>query len=407
MNRVAITGAGIISSLGLDLASYGTKLIDGYLAVEEVPWEVKDGGAWISPVTGFDPHKWMGDRVVAGTDPFAQYAIAAATEALKSAEITEPPPLRTAVVLGTSMAGATTFAEAQHALDTQGPEAVSSKVHIRSWANMAAGQVALKWGLHGPLLSISTACASSLDAIGIATRMIATGMADIAIAGGSENAVTEVLHHSELAYGMSVPTEDPTQVSRPFDIHRKGLLKGEGAGVVILESVAHAQARGARQWAEVRGYASLSDAFHPSSPDPTGQWEALCMRNAIADAQLADGANEIDAVIAHGTGTKLGDSAEIRALNSVFGDRRDPPPVTSIKGHLGHTGGAAGVMALIGGLHGMRTGAFMPTVGCHDVDPEANFPIVTHQAKEMEIRTLQVNSFGFGGQDASLIVSAA
>jgi 3-oxoacyl-[acyl-carrier-protein] synthase II len=406
VNRVVITGAGITSSLGLDLDTYGRKLLDGHLAIEPAPWaEPEQPTAWVSPVRGFDALDWMDARVADGSDVFTHYAMAATVQALDDAGIAEPDPLRTAVVLGTSMAGVKSLVGAQRALDEGGPEAVPRKVHIQAWANMAAGQVALRWGLHGPLLSVCTACASSLDAIGIAARMIETGMADVAIAGGAESAMIPALFYSELAYGMCVAEHDPARVSMPFDVNRRGLLEGEGAGIVVLERDDHARRRGARPRGQVRGYASLADSHHPSSPEPSGQWEALTMRNALAEAALPGGSRDVDAIVAHGTGTQVGDSAEIRAINTVFGDDDEPPLVTSIKGHIGHTGGAAGVMALVGALRAAEEGAFMPTVGCNDVDPEARFPIVTGRARPLELRALQVNSFGFGGQDASLVVT--
>lgn len=405
MKRVVVTGAGVISSLGQDVPTYGRNMLNGALVTEPAPWaDSKETGPWISAVRGFDPHEWMSDRVAGGTDPFAQYALAATVQALADAGIESPDPLRTAVILGTSMAGVRTLLGAQQALDEQGPAAVPRKVQIQAWANMSAGQVALRYGLHGPVMAVCTACASATDAIGTAARMIEAGMADIAICGGSESAMMPALAYSQQAYGMQAEAAAPELVSRPFDTDRKGILEGEGGGVVILESEDHAAARGAEVKARLLGYACVADSYHPSSPDPSGQWEALAMRQAIDEAALPGGAGDIDAVVAHATGTQVGDTAEIRAINGVFAEA-DPPVVSSVKGHVGHTGGASGVISLIAAMEAATQGAWMPTVGCHEVDPEAMFPVVTDKAVRLDVRTYQINSFGFGGQNSSLVLA--
>ncbi|MDI6912330.1 beta-ketoacyl-[acyl-carrier-protein] synthase family protein [Nocardioides sp.] len=407
MKDVVISGTGIVSSLGLERGEYRDNMLVGKLAIDPAPWaDPESPTAWISRVHGFNAGDWMEPHVEDGTDLYSQFLIAAAVQAVADAGIEEPDPMRTAVVMGTSMAGVKTLTGAQAKFEQEGPSAVPRKVHIQAWANMAAGQVAMRWQLHGPLLSVCTACASSLDAIGIAARMIESGMADVAIAGGADTGLLPILYHSQVAYGMASATAIPEQVSRPFDVDRVGLLEGEGAGVVVLESRKSARSRGMTPRASVRGYASLADSYHPSSPEPTGKWEALAMRRAIEEADLPEGASSVDALVAHATGTQAGDSAEISAINDVFAsDGSAPPLVTSIKGHIGHTAGAAGVMALIAALESAEVGKFMPTVGCKSVDPAARFPIVTGAAADVEIGTLQVNSFGFGGQDASMVLT--
>ena len=407
MKRVAITGTGIISSLGHDTRTYGQNMLGGVLVTDPAPWaESSAAGPWVSAVRGFAPGDWMNDRVVGGTDVFSQYALAATVQALDDAGLGSPDPLRTAVILGTSMAGVKTLLGAQKALDDDGPSAVPRKVQIQAWANMAGGQIALRYGLHGPLMAICTACAASTDAIGTAARMIETGLADIAICGGSESAMLPALAYSQQAYGMQAHADAPELVSRPFDVNRQGILEGEGGGILILESIEHAEVRGARVKGYVRGFSAISDAYHPSSPEPSGRWEAVAMNQAIMEAGLAQGAASIDAVVAHGTGTKVGDTAEIRAINSVFAGT-EPPVVTSIKGHVGHAGGASGVLSVIAAIEAVQSGAWMPTVGCVDVDPEADFPIVTGEPASVEVRAFQINSFGFGGQDSSLVLATS
>ncbi len=408
MDKVAITGMGVISSLGLDTDSFYRGLCAARVAVAPAPWAGEEGieYAWISPVEDFRPGDWMEERVVAGTDPFAQYAVAAAVQALDAAGLGHPDALRTAVVIGTAMAGAESLVASQHGLDTRGPAGVSRKLQLQAWPNMAAGQIALRWKLHGPLLTVSTACASALDAIGIAARMVEAGTVDVAIAGGCDAARCKVTSVAAALYGMFAQQPDPHKACLPFDVNRTGIMGGEGAGIVILENADRARARGAAIHGHVRGYGSLSEAYHPSSPQPDGEWEIRTMEMAISEAGLPGGAADVDAVIAHGTGTPVGDIAEIRTINRLFGQRDNPLPVTSIKGHVGHTAGAAGVMNLIAGLHGMKAQALVPTAGTSEVEPEAEFQVVIHEPAPVELRTLQVNAFGFGGQDASLVVTA-
>jgi 3-oxoacyl-[acyl-carrier-protein] synthase II len=403
MRNVAITGLGVVSSLGLELDEFFSKLDRAFVQVEPAPWVEKeeDGYAWASMVQDFEPTEWMPERVARGTDPFAQYAIAAASKAVDSAGEVQLDPLRTAVLVGTSMAGVETLVDSQHGLDTIGAEGVSRKLQIQVWPNMAAGQIALRFELHGPLLTVCTACASALDAIGMAARMIESGAVDVAIAGGCDRARSKVTAIAAQLYGMAQSQPDPYKACRPFDVERTGIMSGEGAGMVILESAERAAARGATIHGRVRGYANVSDAFHPSSPDPSGQWERRAMQLAQQEAGVVP--EEIGAVFAHGTGTPVGDTAEIRAINDLFG--RADLPVTSIKGHLGHTAGAAGVMNVLAALHCLEAGSVLPTAGTTQVDPEAGFEVVLGRPRPAVLDAVQVNAFGFGGQDASLVVS--
>lgn len=275
MERVAITGIGIVSPLGQSAGEFTSALEDGRVRIVEAPWADPAAGrhAWVSTIEGFDPHAWMDDRVVDGTDVFAQYAIAAAAQAVAD-HGEELDVERTGVVLGTTMSGVQSLAEAQRALDLEGPQAIHRKLNIRAWPNMAAGQLALRWKLHGPLLTVSSACASANDAIGTAAQMIEAGRADVMIAGGTEHGLTEILYWAQTSYGMSQGAPDPAMAMLPFDVRRTGIVEGEGAAVLVLERYDRAVARGAHIHGVVRGYASLSDGFHPSSPDPSAKWEA-------------------------------------------------------------------------------------------------------------------------------------
>lgn len=403
MENVAITGQGVISCFGMTMPDFCRGLDTGQIASERSPWSDElNGNLFYAPVKGFDPADWMDDRTVRGTDRFAQYAVAAAVEAVKDSGIGQLDPLRTAVVMGTSMAGAATLYDAQEAYSEGGAEAVPRKLQLMAWPNMAAGHIALRWKLHGPLLTVSTACASSLDAIGLAARMIETGMADMAIVGGTDNGGAKVSALGAVQYGMT-PTDvdDPRMVCRPFDRNRKGVLGGDGAGVVLLERLDHARSRGARIDGFLRGYGSLSDGYHPSSPDPSGQWEIAAMRAAQAEAGLSPG--DIGAVVAHGTGTPVGDTAEIAAINDTFAG--ETVAATSIKGNVGHTGGAAGVMNVMAGLHALRTNALSPVASTTDLEPAIQFDVPLEKPASLALDAVQVNAFGFAGQNASLVIS--
>ena len=412
--NVVVTGRGAVSPLGIGVAPMLAGLWANQVAVRPAPW-ARDGDpfAWWAVVTGFDPLDWMDAKVVAGTDLFAQFALAAAVQAVDDAGLGELDPVRTAVVHGTSMGGSRALLKAQHDYERQGPAAVERKTMIQIWPNMAAAQIAMRYGLHGPQLTVCTACASSLDAIGIARSLIRDNLVDVAIVGGTEGGLTTssggadgefvpAMYIGQAAYGMTTGERDPARASLPFDVHRSGIVTGEGSAALVLESPTHAAARGARVFAEVTGFATLADGYHPSSPEPAGTWEARAMRLALDDAAAAP--EQVSALIAHATATPKGDSAEIAAINSIYAARGTPLPVASLKGHLGHTGAASGAMSIIAAAHAMQAGSFPNTAGTRDVDPAAEFGVITGQPVSLDVDVAQINAFGFGGQDASVVV---
>jgi 3-oxoacyl-[acyl-carrier-protein] synthase II len=401
--QVAITGVGVVSALGSTVAEYSSALLEGRTAISQAPWANPAEGryAWISSLPSWDPTPWIDSKIIDGTDLFTQYALAAAVQAVE--DHGEPLHPSTGVVLGTTMAGVTSLTRAQRLLDTVGPEAVPRKLNIQAWPNMAAGQIAINWKLHGPLLTVSTACASSIDAIGTAAEMIHCGRADVIICGGTERGLCDVLYYSQLSYGMSKGVEDPALAMLPFDRRRTGLVEGEGAAVFVLERADRARGRGAHIYGYVRGFASLSDGYHPSSPDPSGEWEAQAMIRAQAQAGVP--AADVDAIIAHATSTPKGDTAEIGAINDVFGERGESLRVTSIKGNVGHTGAASGAMGLIVGLSAISEGKLAHIAPTTEVEAGAKFEIVIRRPAEGSFDVIQVNAFGFGGQDTSMIVT--
>jgi len=412
--EIAITGTGIVSAFGADVGQFHRRMLGGETAIKRSPWadEVPGGDAWQAIAEGFNPADWMDRRIEEGTDLFAQFSLAAAEQAINQAALGALDPLRTAVVNGTSIGGARAVMKAQYALDTDGVDAMPRKTQIQIWPNMAAAQIAMRYDLHGPSLTVTTACASSLDAIGTAAHMIERGDADVAITGGTEGGISlagggrdgdfvPMLFHSANVYGMEAPASDPNRAMLPFDVKRSGIVVGEGAAMLVLERADHARARGANILGYLRGYGSLADGFHPSSPEPSGIWEARAIELALADAGMAAG--DVDALIAHATGTPKGDTAEIRAINKIHAGRG--LPVSSIKGHIGHSGASSGVMAVISGLMGMEIDRFGHIANTDEPDPEADFEIVHGQPKHLRYQSLQVNAFGFGGQNASVVVT--
>ncbi len=424
MEPIAITGTGVVSSLGSDVQRFHQNVMAGRTGIRVAPWYDPDRDPrkifW-GLVTDFNPDHWMSPKVAEGSDMFAQFALAAARQAMMQAGLDgDNDPFdaeRTGVVHGTSGGGVRAFQKAQYMLDTQGPQAVPRKTQLQVWANMAAAQVALHYKLHGPSLTVTTACASSLDAIGTALSLIRSGEADVIVAGGTEGGLAladgtpdgdfvPAMYYAGGAYGMEGPIEDPDRAMLPFDVNRSGIVVGEGSAMIVLERESHARARGARILGYVRGYGSLADSYHPSSPDPSGAWEARAMQKAISSAGI--GANDVGGLFAHATATPKGDTAEINAINLVHGrnaGRAAPLPVCGLKGHTGHSGASSGAMALIEGLYGMADGRLAHTANTSDPDPAAEFEIVTGSPKSLDFDVVQVNSFGFGGQNASMIVT--
>jgi 3-oxoacyl-[acyl-carrier-protein] synthase II len=409
---VAVTGVGVVSALGMTPAELVDRLIADDLGIQETPWTAGDPDQfefW-APVENFTPPRWMAGKLD-GIDPFARHAGGAVTSALDDAGLTELDPLRTGIVVGSAKTGTQTLERAQFDVDQRGREAAAPKLMIMVWPNMAAAQIAMQWQLHGPCLTLSTACASSLDAIGTAARMIASGQVDVALAGGTEGGLAHGVGddgfvpasaYSRYRYGMGAAVTDPRRACLPFDVDRAGMVMGEGSGMFVLESAEHARRRGARVHAWVQGWGTSSEAYHPSTPNPSGEWERLAMRLAVTEAGVGPG--QIDVLAAHATGTPKGDIAEIAAINTFFAGAE--PSVMSVKGTLGHPAGAAGALALAAALEGMHRGLVVHTGGTTRPEPSIDFDLVLGRPRKRDIAWIQANAFGFGGQNASLVLSA-
>jgi 3-oxoacyl-[acyl-carrier-protein] synthase II len=411
MKNVAITGLGVISSIGQNVQEFNRSLSTGRVVAGPTPWNDLPGheNIWMSLIQSFDPAAWMDDRVLRNSARFSQYAMAAAVQAVADAGLDQLDPLRTAVIIGSAFGGVDVSAIEQRNLMKSGAQAVDAKIMIKSLLNMPCSLISLRWGLHGPQLAVATACASSHDAMGIAARMVETGEVDVAITGATDCAVSPLVFFGARNNGMYQPQPDPYKACRPFNRERFGVMLGEGAGVFVLERADLARQRGARIHGVLRGYASLADGYHPSSPEPEGRWEQRVMELAVKNAALPGGLDDIDAVVTHGTGTQVGDIAEASALNRIYGARAVPLPITAPKGNFGHPHGPAGAMGLLVGLHSMRENALMATAGTRErreLMPEVgNLHVVINEPAPLRIEAFQVNAFGFGGQNASLVVT--
>ncbi len=411
---LAITGLGAVSPLGVSAEELADGLVEGRLGIRSAPWAEATGtdGLYAAVDDRFDASAWMDDRVVAGTDGCARFALAAAAQALADAGL-DPAHLdrrRTAVVHGTSMGGHFSLARAQWDLDRAGPDAIDRKTQIKIWTNMAAAQICLAYDLHGPCTTVTTACASSLDALATAALYLEAGRAEVVIVGATEGGYTcdpgqdhflPAVNAAEASYGMRGDAPDPTRALLPFAADRAGIVSGEGSAFFVVETADHAERRGATARAWLRGVGSLADAHHPSSPEPNGRWEEAVMAEARTAAGIT--VDEVDVVVAHATGTPKGDTAEIRALNRTF-DGHDGVVVTGIKGHTGHTGAASGAMSVMAAIRAMESGWLPNIAGTRDLDPEIEFDAVIGEPRSVEVAVAQVNSFGFGGQNASVVI---
>lgn len=411
MKNVAITGLGVISSIGQSVKEFNRAMSAGKVAAGPTPWNDQPGheNVWMSLISSFDPGAWMEDRVVRNSARFSQYAMAAAVQAVEDSGLGRLDPLRTAVIIGSALGGVDVHAAGQQDLNTSGPQAVDGKFMVKSLLNMPCSLISLRWELHGPQIAVATACASSHDAMGIAARMIESGEVDVAIAGGTDCPISPLVYFGARNNGMYKPQPDPYKACRPFNRERFGVMLGEGAGMFVLERADLARQRGARIHGMLRGYASLADGYHPSSPEPEGRWEQRVMELAVESANLPGGPDDVDAVVTHGTGTQVGDIAEVSALNRIYGQRAMPLPITAPKGNFGHPHGPAGAMGLLVGLHSMQQNALMATAGTHDkrdlMSEIGALHVVINEPAPLRIDAFQVNAFGFGGQNASLVVT--
>jgi 3-oxoacyl-[acyl-carrier-protein] synthase II len=357
-------------------------------------------------VKGFDGAVLFGAREARRMDRFTQFALAAAAQALEDSglEITDRNRNRIGAVIGTGIGGLGTLFDQMKVFLERGPSRVSPFLVPMMLPDTAAGMIAIHFGVRGPNMAIVTACATGSNSVGEAAEIIRRGQADVMLAGGSEAAIIPIaMAGLGVMTALSTRNDEPERASRPFDLNRDGFVMGEGAAVLVLESLQHARARGARILAELIGYGSTNDAFHISAPAENGAGAALCMRMALQEAGLE--IDQIDYINAHGTSTLLNDKSETAAIKTVFGEQAYNIPVSSTKSMTGHLLGAAGAVEAIIGVKVIQDGVIPPTINYETPDPECDLDYVPNEARRARVERVMSNSFGFGGHNATIILS--
>ena len=404
--KVVVTGLGAVTPLGNDVSALWEGLLAGRSGVG--PITQFDPSALdvriAAEVKGFDPLELFGRREARRHDRFTLYALEAARQAVADAglQFDQEDKREVGALIGTGIGGVLTLLENYDLLTGSGPRRISPFMVPMMMPNAAAAAVAIAYGLHGPNMCLSSACATGSHSVGEATEVIRRGAAQVMICGGSEAAIHPLSVAGFKNMGaLSVRNDEPERASRPFDAGRDGFVMAEGAGVLVLESAEHARRRGARVYCEVAGYGATADAFHITAPEESGEGAALSMELALRDAGLA--CEEVDYINAHGTSTYLNDRIETQAIRAVFGSHADRLPVSSSKSVLGHLMGAAGAVEAIACAKTLETGWVHPTANYEDPDPECDLDYVPGQARRLEPRVVLSNSFGFGGHNGSLI----
>jgi 3-oxoacyl-[acyl-carrier-protein] synthase II len=406
--RVVITGMGCVTPLGNDLASTWEGLVSGRSGIARItkfdpsPYETQIAGV----VKDFDPLVAMDRKDARRTDRFTQLATAAAKQAVDHGRVdTTKNNERIGVAIATGVGGLETLIEQVLVMEKRGPGRLSPFLVPMLMANAASAQVSMQFGLRGPNLTHVSACASSAHAIGESAAMIRRGMAEVMVAGGAEAAVIPLaIGAFSNMHAMSRRNDDPERASRPFDKDRDGFVLSEGSAVVILEERDHALARGAHMYAELIGYGATADAYHITSPSPEGEGNARAMKMALQEAGLEPAA--IDYINAHGTSTQPNDREETAAIKQVFGDHAHKLMVSSTKSMTGHLLGAAGALEAIACIKAIETSCIPPTINYTTPDPELDLDYVPNSARARKIATALSNSMGFGGHNASLIITA-
>jgi 3-oxoacyl-[acyl-carrier-protein] synthase II len=407
MERVVITGMGIISPLGNDVATFWGNLIEGKSGISTIDrfdttqHKTKIAGL----VKNFDANTLLGRKEARRLDPFCHFAIAAAEQAWNQSGLDQQTvdSERFGVYVGSGIGGIETLINNMDLLRARGPRKVSPMLVPAIISNMAAAQISIKYQAMGPSMSPVTACSIGNTAIGEAFRLIRYGGADVMFAGGAESAITDLsLASFENATALSTRNDEPAKSSRPFDANRDGFVMAEGAGILILESLSHAIARDAPIFAEVIGYGASSDAYHMVASHPDGIGAHLAMKSALRDATLSP--NEIDVISAHATSTEVGDRSETEAIKRLFGTEANQVPITANKSMTGHMLGAAGGVEAIALVKSIQAGIIPPTINQEQPDPSCDLDYVPNTAREAKLQIGLSNSFGFGGHNAVIVL---
>ncbi|MEU0571497.1 beta-ketoacyl-ACP synthase II [Nonomuraea sp. NPDC005983] len=404
--RVVITGQGVISPVGLSVNDFWDSLMAGRSGVgpiqsfdaSELPVQIA------GEVTGFDPLDYMVRTVSRRIDKYAQFAVAAAMQAVENSKIIidDANTHRVGVLIGSGYGPTALVQSGTLTLDQRGHRGLAPWLSAATSIDCAAGEVALRLGATGPSGAVSTACASGTSAVGEAMRMIQRGDVDAVIAGGADNSITSFdIGSTAMSRALSRRNDDPQRASRPFDKNRDGFVMAAGAGALVLEDAHSAERRGAPILAEVVGYGATSDAYHPTAPHPEGLGARRAMQLALDDAGIP--ASEVDHINAHGTSTVLNDRTEAAAIRKVFGAHAENIPISGVKSMTGHMIGAAGAVELIATVQAILTGHVPPTINCDDPE-DTGLNFVPHKPQQHDVRVAVSNSFGFAGHNATLVV---
>lgn len=405
--RVVVTGLGVVTSLSLKVDDLFDRLCRGESGIHAIrhfdttEFKVKFGG----DVYDWDPGDYIDRKEVKRIDRFTQFAMVAGIDAVQDSglDFAREDSFRCGVVLGSGIGGLNEIEAQMERLLSKGPDRVSALTIPKLMLNAAGGNLSIRYGIRGPNYTVATACASATNAIGDAFKTIQYDDADVMITGGTEAAVTPMgLSGFQNMKALSMRNDDPPRASRPFDVDRDGFVLSEGAGLVVLEELEHAKARGARIYAEMLGFGASGDGGHITQPDEQGLGAAKAMTSALRDARLDPA--EMVYINAHGTSTWLNDRAETFAMKQVFGDHARKLSVSSTKSNLGHTLGASGGIELVVTIKAIQLGVVPPTINLVTPDPECDLDYTPNQPRQRDIRVAMSNSFGFGGHNASVIV---
>lgn len=404
--RIAVTGLGLLTPVGTDVASAWDAICNGKSGITPITrfdvseFSTRFGGS----LQDFDRDKYIAPKEARRMDEFMHYGIAAGVQALEDSGLEESgfDPERFGVAVGSGIGGITTIEETALQIHESGPRKVTPFFVPGSIINMISGNLSIRFNLKGPNISVVTACTTGTHNIGLAANMISNNQADIMLVGGAEMATSRVgLGGFCAARALSTRNDDPERASRPWDKDRDGFVLSDGAGVMVLEEMEHAQKRGATIYAELVGFGMSGDAYHMTAPSEGGEGAARCMRNALHSAQLDP--SEIDYINAHGTSTLAGDVAESQAVKTVFGDHAHKLCVSSTKSMIGHLLGASGAAEAIVSVLTLRDQIVSPTINLDNTEEGCDLDYVPHTAREQQVNAVLSNSFGFGGTNGSLI----
>jgi len=405
LRRVVITGLGAVTPIGNDVSQYWEGLRSGSNGVAGITLfdASRHACRFAAEVKGFDPSGWLEPKESKRWDRFCQFGVVAAKQAVAHAGLTidASNQHRVGVAIGSGVGGLLMMETQAQVLHERGPDRVSPFCVPMMIPNMATGLAAIAVGAKGPSTAVATACAAGSNAIGDAFRLIQLGLADAMVCGGAESAITPLgVAGFASAKALSFRNDDPATASRPFDAERNGFVIGEGAGVLVLESLEHAQARGATVLAEIIGYGMTCDAHHITAPSPGGVGGAEAIRLALADGRLTP--EDVDYINAHGTSTPANDSNETSAIKSALGERAHQIPVSSTKSMTGHLLGGSGGIEAVAAVLAIQHQLVPPTINYQNPDPACDLDVVPNQAREAKVDVVLSNSFGFGGHNVCL-----